>query len=365
MCWSAHLRTWHPKFWQGDSASEKSDLYAVGMIAYEMFMGKHPFLHEDLNIVITNILQEIPDCAGMDEELEVVITRLLAKDPDMRYADALRCVQTFARLDNRQQVDSIAIRESYLQAANFVGRNAERDKLTQYLAHLTDEKGHTVLLGGESGVGKTRLLDEFRSAALVQGVLVLRGYSINEGGSPYQVWREIIRNLILYQDISDFEASILKSLIPDIGSLIERDVEDAVELDAKTMQSRFIRVVTSMLVRQTAPTLLILEDVHWADPESLTLLEQVTQLVDNAPILILGSYRNDEKPDLPDSIPHAEVMILERLAPDAIKELSTSIMGEQVGQQDDIVDMLSRETDGNAFFIVEVMRTPDGRTQRH
>ena len=77
-------------------------------------------------------------------------------------------------------------------------------------------------MGGESGVGKSRLLDELRTRALVQGALVLRGQAVSEGGLPYQLWREVMRWLALLADPDDLEASVLKPYVTHLEGLLER-----------------------------------------------------------------------------------------------------------------------------------------------
>lgn len=88
-------------------------------------------------------------------------------------------------------------------------------------------QGSGWLVGGESGVGKSRLLEELRTQALVKGALVLRGQAVEGGGLPYQLWREPLRRLLLHSSLSDLEAGIFKELVPDIAFLLGRWVADA------------------------------------------------------------------------------------------------------------------------------------------
>jgi predicted ATPase len=120
----------------------------------------------------------------------------------------------------------------FLQAARFVGREEELRHLKSALDEMVRAQPEQVqprawLVGGESGVGKSRLLDELRIRALVRGALVLRGQAITEGSVPYQVWRDPLRRLILSVEINDDDASVLKTLIPDIENLLERPIPDA------------------------------------------------------------------------------------------------------------------------------------------
>src|SRR5262249_34146978 len=150
-----------------------------------------------------------------------VLARLLRKDPHARFADAREVMLTLGRdVHHSLLLETVATRESFLQTAPLVGRESELAVLTDALAGADRGCGGTWLVGGESGVGKSRLLEELRSRALVDGVAVVRGQAVRQGGSPYHVWREMLRLLVLWGDVNDADAEVLKALVPDIASLI-------------------------------------------------------------------------------------------------------------------------------------------------
>src|SRR5690606_19532390 len=145
--------------------------------------------------------------------------------------------------------ETAAIRESFLQSAQFVGRDAELKELTNALKEAIASRGSAWLIGGESGVGKSRLMDELRTRALVQGALVLRGQGVSGGGLPYQFWREPLRRLVLAMEIDELEAGILKDLIPDIEHLLERTIPDPIPLDGSAYQQRLFATIVSIFRR--------------------------------------------------------------------------------------------------------------------
>jgi len=100
---------------------------------------------------------------------------------------------------------------------------------------------------------------------------------------------------------------------------------------------------------------LLLEDLHWAEPGSLALLHHLSRAAPRAPLLVIGSYRDDERPELPAELPGTRRLPLRRLSADEIASLGASMLGE-VGRRPEVVALLERETEGNAFFVVEVMR---------
>ena len=89
--------------------------------------------------------------------------------------------------------------------------------------------------------------------------------------------------------------------------------------------------------------------------ESLDALNHIASLTGDLPLLIVGNYRDDEAPDIPEKIRSANSIKLERLSEEGIRELSISMLGD-TGYQPELLDFLKRETEGNVFFLVEVVR---------
>lgn len=348
-----------PELLQGYPPTEVSDLYATGLMAYEMFAGAHPFTVGDVSKLVENIVHRVPDFDQLDVDPRIVIVlqRLLAKSPAERYQAANEVIRYYHEATGQENtLDTAVTRESFLQAAHFVGRQEEYGTLSQALSDARNGRGSTWLVGGESGVGKSRLLDELRTLALVNGVLVLRGQAVSDGGSPYQMWREALRWVALQADFANLEASVLKMLVPDIAHLIGRDVPDAPELDPQATRNRLLSVVESVFQRLTQPLALILEDIHWAGSESIAMLHRLNTVTRSVPLIVVASYRDDEFVDLPRSLPEMHLLKLERLDEISIAALSESMLGE-AGRHPAVVDLLQRETEGNVFFMVEVVRT--------
>ena len=347
-----------PEMVLGTPANETTDLYAVGVMAYEMFAGRHPFSVEKPGQLIQQILASAVDLDRVDanDAIKEIIGRLLDKSSDRRYSgDAYAVIWALSEaLNQPAPQESAAIRESFLQAAQFVGRETELVRLTGALEQALLSHGSVWLIGGESGVGKSRLLEELRTRALVRGALVLHGQGIAEGGLPYHLWREPLRRLVLSAEISDAEASILKQIVPDIDDLLGHEIPSAPALEGEAGQQRLFRVISGILHRQQQPTVLILEDLQWTT-ESLSLLEVLIPLTKELSLLIVASYRDDEAPQLPERLSGTQVIKLERLNDKEIKQLSGSMLGE-AGIQSEMVAFLKRETEGNVFFLVEVVR---------
>ncbi|MEZ4512172.1 MAG: protein kinase [Chloroflexota bacterium] len=358
---SESVGTWlyiAPEVLNDQPATEAADLYAVGVLAYRIFLGHHPF---DIYApdYLEQVLFEPPDLTEFGDKaaLAAVVGKLLAKQPEERFASAQAAITAFNEaIGLTPPQEQTAVRESFLQAAKFVGRIQEINQLQTALTQARQGHGSAWLIGGESGVGKSRLIDEIRIQALVSGALVLSGHSQeNRSDLPFQLWQDVIRRLLLGPPLSNLTIGVLQALIPDITTLLEQPVIPPPQLEGQAGRQRLISTITSLFEQQNQWMLLILEDLHWAS-ESLDVLTQLNRLVEHLPLLIIGTYRNDERPSLPNELPQMQTITLERFSPAEMSQLSTSMLGH-AGAKPEILTLLQRETEGNPFFLVEVVRT--------
>jgi tetratricopeptide (TPR) repeat protein len=353
-----------PEIFQGFGASELSDLYAAGLITYEVLTGSYPFDSSSMTKLLKEILDRPPDFAVLDNaipqdtrhsKMRSLLERSLQKNPKDRYQRVADVLAEFREIAGQAlHSDASAVRESYLQPAELVGRDLEMMQLVAMLEQMLEGNGSAWLIGGESGVGKSRLVDELRIQALVAGVVVLQGGAVADGGSPFQPWRDVIKRLILQSELSILEASILKPLIPDIDRLVGYSVADAPDIGAVASFNRFIVTITDLFIRQTEPLVVLLEDLQWSS-ESVEILKKLTPQLDNLPLLIVGTFRSDERPTLASDIPNVSLLQLEPLSAQAVEALSAVMVGER-GRTQEVVELLTFQTEGNALFIIEVMR---------
>ncbi len=346
-----------PEVLMGHPASEASDLYAVGIIAFELFAGQLPFAEtQDVSQLINSTLYGIPDTDSLDihVELKLVIDRLLLKDPFARYATASEVLSALNAAANRPLLaETEATRESFLQAARLVGRSAELKQLSAALDQAVQGSGSVWLIAGESGVGKSRLVEELRTLALVEGALVMRGQAVNEGGSPYELWRLPMRWLVLIAETENIDASVVSALLPDLKVASPAAQPRSKSGDA---QEKLVQLIETVLSQQSQPAVFLLEDLHWARSESLMILARLAERAQKLPLLIVASFRDDETPNLPETLPPLPLMKLNRLNDAEIAELSEAMLGE-AGKQPHVLGLLQRETEGNVFFLIEVVRT--------
>ncbi len=398
-----------PEILNGGTASPLSDLFAVGVMAYELLAGKHPFDIANPSRLVYEILFQAPDLtaivspaapgfpASVDDSSDTapsipildqdddptsasvdvsaewsqhgakteptaldglpgVIGRLMAKDPADRYQDAHAAMIALCEAAGIPVPrEDEAIRDSFLHASAFVGRDAELASLLDSLEALQQGKGVAWLIGGESGVGKSRLVDEVRIRALITGAMVLRGQAGADGRLPFQMLRDIARRLVIAASLSDAEAGILKPLVPDVEALLNRPIPDVSALEGKQALNRLAITLIDLLKRQQRPVVLLLEDLQWAGESAEVIRRLISETAAQAWLLI-ATYRDDEAPEMAAQYADARQMRLARLDRTAITTLSAAMLGE-VGKRANVLQLIERESEGNALFMIEVVRT--------
>lgn len=351
-----------PEVLSEQPAGIPADLYALGMMGYEMIAGAHPFHVAQPGLLLQDIMFTLPDISALDisVDLAMVFERLLAKDPAERYQSAHETLNALIEATGREpDVEDEAIRESFLQAARLVGRDAELEQLSDALKNAFAGQGSAWLITGENGVGKSRLLEELRRLAMVQGAVVMRGEALDVGNQPFQIWLMILRWLcLLAEDLSEADIGLLSLFIPDVETLLQRDISGIASpvLTPEDLKTRLVDFIQRTLSQYAGPVLIVLEDLSQSGSESLEVLRTLSELAFQMRLMIVGSARDDETPHFHEELPAMEVMKLHRLSDTALIDLSEAMLGES-GRTPQVVELLQRETGGNIYFVIEVIRT--------
>jgi len=256
-------------------------------------------------------------------------------------------------------------------ASLFIGRQRELERLLGRLAAARAGQGGVVLVAGEPGIGKTRLVREFAAEASARGALVLCGGCVEGDGSPpFGPWVEALReHLRALQPIgSSLElgpgGARLAELLPEVRSFLPDGPRAPA---AAGDQDRFLLydAVTRLLAAATEhqPLVLVLDDLQWADGDSLALLRHVARRTGNERILLLLGYREDaldQGQAFSDTLAalHRETdcqhLPLRGLGPEAVTTYLTAAAGEAL--PDGLVQAITSETGGNPFYMRELMR---------
>jgi len=238
--------------------------------------------------------------------------------------------------------------DNFPQRTPFIGRDAEMGRVKAALDQLSDGTGAALLVGGQSGVGKSRFLAEAHAHAVTVGAQPLTGQAIVGGGARYQAWRDVLPALVSTTPLTDLEAGILMDIVPNISMLLGRYIPEATPISGTGQHQRLIETVVELFTRQTRPIVLCLDDLHWAS-ESLDVLDSLLPLTQTRPLVIIGAYQSDERPELPARLPDMQHIPLAPFSSGEMSALCAAILGDD----QPILQGLERITGGNAFFVVE------------
>ena len=263
-------------------------------------------------------------------------------------------------------------------SSRFIGRVAELAELEAAVADAADGRPSLAFVAGESGVGKTRLLSELEARAAASGARVLCGecVELGEGELPYAPLVAALRPLARARDdalagLPDAARTELATLLPELGPAggpsapaLPAAARDGADDERGAAQGRLFEALLSALDRlgRSAPVLLALEDIHWADRSTRAFLAFLARSLGSERVLAVASYRSDElhrrhplRPLLAEleRDPRARRLELARLRPDELAEQLADILGAP--PEGDLAARLYRRSEGNPLFTEELL----------
>ena len=273
------------------------------------------------------------------------------------------------RVTRRSQRAPAPAPESFFatrSGAAFVGRRFELERLRHYFERASDGRRQLVLLEGEPGVGKTRLTLELMSHCQAKGGLTLYGRCDAESLVPYQPFVEALRLYLArapeerLRGWREQHGAELAGVVPELARAGSSAGSGGSE---ETDRYRLFDAVTTILadIARSQPVALVLDDLHWADKPTLLTLRQLVRSCDDAPLLIIGSYRDTERPpELVDMLVQLRrEQFFERIALHGLDEHEAASLIAGVAERpvpDAVRRVLWEETRGNPFFLEEILR---------
>ncbi len=243
-------------------------------------------------------------------------------------------------------------------------------------------------MGGEPGIGKTRLATQVASELHEDGAIVLAGHCAEELSAPYAAWAQALSHLAEHAPEEVLAAHVdrhggeLTRLVPELARRVPQAPAPA-ETDPETGRYLLFSAVVGLLgqASDAAPVLLVLDDLHWADAQTLALLKHALAELGEARLLVLGSYRDsDLSRDHPLTALLADLrgeegierLSLRGLGEEDVVAIMEAAAGHELGAAGAaLAREITAETGGNPFFVGEilrhlseseaVLRAPDGR----
>ena len=257
-----------------------------------------------------------------------------------------------------------------ISSSAFVGRHAELRRLSALLAAAASQSFATVLIGGEAGVGKTRLLSEFRASAEASGARYLSGacMDLGEGARPYDPLVAAFRPFLRSLDVDEFRrivgparAEVLR-LLPDLDPA--GGLPAGHETSTPSTQSLLFLQLLGMIERLAAetPTVIALEDLHWADRSTRDILHFLVRNIGHGRVMLVGTYRTDE---LNERHPLLELLAemqrtgrverleLPRFSRSEVDEQLAGILGQPPSSR--LMARIHERGGGNPFFSEELL----------
>jgi ABC-type oligopeptide transport system substrate-binding subunit/serine/threonine protein kinase len=370
-----------PELIEGKPATPASDLYALGVMLYELTAKRPPFTGDTLMMVLSQHLYApvVPPSTYNPEippALDALIVRLLAKHPEERPASAEKVRHTLETLDQASAItlfDDVPTELSLLDRiarGRLVGREHELSEANAIWQRAQAGEGQVLLISGESGIGKTRFARELMAQARVSGAQVLVGECYAESGAPYAPLAQVIQasqDLTGFQNLSGLTSSLIADLITIAPALRANfpDVPPNPPLEPQAEQQRLFEHAVSFFAGLTErqPVLLVIDDAHWADSATLSLLRHVARRSRSLRLLIALTYREIE---LDEARPFSAVLLdlnrerlatrikLGRLDREQTRSMLTAMFQREITSE--FLDGIYRETEGNPFFIEEVCK---------
>lgn len=366
-----------PEVAAGYSYDRRADFYSLGIVLYRVLRRRLPFEESDqAETPFFSIVPRPPDPAkiDVDERFRPLVARLADPDPAERFADASQVVAEINRLFGTEYaVETRETTAGYVLSGQLVGRDRERARMEELLDELrrTALSVPLLLIGGQVGMGKSRLVREWKVKCQLAGVQFVSARCYENLRAPYGPAAELLRGLVSLAGPSSAlvrrHREALARLVPEVRG----DEEPPPVPSGPRERIRLIHALARFALEfaQERPLVLAIADMQWCDSETIELVKHLTRTLavgahgEGSALLICGAYREEELADTPLAAlasdlggePLVERWILDRLGADEVGAFLRSMLGRDE-LPDALVSRIAVETDGNPYFIEEVMK---------
>ena len=361
-----------PEQCSGELVDARADLYSFGAMLYEIVTGQPPFVGDSAHDVLLMHLMRAPVppsslVRGVPPVLEQLILNLLSKKRGDRLGYAEDVAEVLVEAGADPDPDFEIETASYLYRPEVVGRTSTLADLGAAMRTVrSGDGGAFIVLGGESGIGKTSVAASFSREATIGRFRVVTGECDPLGGQPLHPLRTLMREIADYCRGSEGlvdrvigpRLQVLRELDPALDALADESVPHvSPEIASRRLFADVGETLAAFAHEQ--PVLLILDDLQWADEVTLRFLASLGGgFFNDLPLLILGTFRSDETgPDLRELLAkdYVRKILLGRLGESEVGEIVRSMLAAPDAPQS-FLQFLAQESEGNPFFVAEYLR---------
>jgi hypothetical protein len=362
-----------------------ADWYAVGVLLHEAMTGELPFTGAPLEILMRKQRDEPPPpntlVPDLPPDLNDLCVRLLHFDPAARPTDR-QMLRAFDALPVRS---GPAISSASISlGVPFVGREPELEKLRKAYTDVRDTgRAVTVIVRGESGIGKSCLVRNFTEASVAQDkdVLVFAGRCYEREAVPYKALDGVVDELARFLGrLRPAEAAHFLPTRPAplvqvfpvlrrVEAITQLRAPDDAPADLHELRARAFDGMRELLLRvaDRRPVIILIDDLQWADEDSLALLQALLRPPDEPNVLLIATMRDEAQTEVtvtaklrrdPELAIPGDVrrMKLERLGKEDARALAMKLVERFAPGMPVHADTLASEADGHPLFIDEIVR---------
>ncbi len=375
------------------AVDERSDLYSLGILFYHLVTRRMPFTGDTVSALIHQHIARLPEPPRAIDDtippvLEQVICKLIAKEPERRYQSARGLLADLDRFLGGRD-DFVLGTNDRISRLNYrtvlVGREKEYDALVARYTGVMRGTGSVCLVGGEAGRGKSRLIEELCTYVRGMNGLYIDGKCFSGANKPpfgplkeaanvylrffgkYSALRqESIRTRL--RAALDPLSEIVTQFNPPCAALIGAG-ETPVPLDPEKEAARFLSVVARFfrtLGEIERGLVIVLDDLQWCDEGTIAVLLEIIQGIDQAPLLVVGTYRDNEiAPEGPlarfirqageRSLPVHDIR-LELFDRARMRQFVEGLLFDTGPAIGGIADLVLSKSGGNPFFAIEILK---------